>query len=84
MSINLMSRIGFICFAVTLGLAGISYAALPQVIGDWEDSNDGWELFAEAPDGTTAHFVKENATVRLAEGRNAGFVGRSETAGSTR
>jgi hypothetical protein len=63
MKTSLIRFIGVACLAITLGLAGISYAALPQVIGDWEDSNDGWELFAEAPDGTTAHFVKENATL---------------------
>jgi hypothetical protein len=49
--------------AVMLGLAGISYAALPQVIGNFEDSNDGWAVNSDAPDGTTAHFVKENATL---------------------
>jgi hypothetical protein len=63
MNTSLIRFIGVACFAITLGLAGVSYAALPQVIGDWEDSNDGWELFAEAPDGTTAHFVKENGTL---------------------
>ena len=54
---------GFMCLAVTLGLAGISYAGLPQVIGNFEDSNDGWTVHSEAADGTTAHFVKENATL---------------------
>ncbi|MGD0551043.1 MAG: hypothetical protein ABSB25_00175 [Sedimentisphaerales bacterium] len=66
MNKNLMSRIGitgFICFVVTLGLAGISYAGLSQVIGDWEDSNDNWAVHSEAPDGTTAKVVKENATL---------------------
>jgi len=63
MKTSLIRFIGVACFAITLGLAGVSYAALPQVIGDWEDSNDGWELFTEAPDGTTAHFVKENGTL---------------------
>ena len=60
-----MSRIGicgFICLAITLGLAGISYAELPKVIGDWEDSNDGWMVDPEALSGTTAKAVKENAT----------------------
>jgi hypothetical protein len=63
MKTSLIRFIGVACLAITLGLAGISYAGLPQVIGDWEDSNNGWELFAEAPEGTTAHFVKENATL---------------------
>ncbi len=66
MNTNLMGRIGitgFICLAITLGLAGISYAGLPKVIGDWEDSNDDWTLHSEAADGTTAQFVKENATL---------------------
>jgi hypothetical protein len=65
MNVNLMSRIGicgFICLAITLGLAGISYAELPKVIGDWEDSNDGWMVDPEALSGTTAKAVKENAT----------------------
>jgi hypothetical protein len=52
----------FVC-VVCVCLAGISYAGLPQVIGNFEDSNDGWTLHSEAPDGTTAHFVKENATL---------------------
>jgi hypothetical protein len=55
--------VGFVCLAVTLGLAGQSYGNLPRVIGDWEDSNDGWTIHSEAADGTTAHFVKENATL---------------------
>jgi hypothetical protein len=66
MNMNLMSRIvvsGFAVLAITLGLAGASYAGLPQVIGNWEDGNDGWTLHSEAADGTTAHFVKENATL---------------------
>jgi hypothetical protein len=54
---------GFVCLAITLGLAGVSYADLPQVIGNFEDSNDGWTAHSEAADGTTAHFVKENATL---------------------
>ena len=59
-----MSRIGvcgFICLAITLGLAGVSYAELPKVIGDWEDSNDGWMVDPEALSGTTAKVVRENA-----------------------
>ncbi len=52
----------FVC-AVCICLAGISYAGLPQVIGNFEDSNDGWTVHSEAGDGTTAHFVKENATL---------------------
>jgi hypothetical protein len=66
MNVNLMSRIGicsFICLAITLGLAGISYAELPKVIGDWEDSNDGWMVDPEALSGTTAKAVKGNATL---------------------
>jgi hypothetical protein len=65
MNVNLMSRIGicgFICLAITLGLAGISYADLPLLIGNWEDSNDGWQVDPESLDGTTAKVVKENAT----------------------
>ena len=63
---NLMNRIvvsGFAVLAITLGLAGVSYAGLPQVIGNWEDSNDGWTLHPEAADGTKAVAVKENATL---------------------
>ena len=66
MNVNLMSRIrisGFICLAITLGLASQSYGSLPRVIGDWEDSNDGWTIHSEAADGTTAKAVKENATL---------------------
>jgi hypothetical protein len=66
MNTNLMNRImvsGFAVLAITLGLAGISYAGLPQVIGDFEDSNDGWTLHSEAGDGTTLQFVKENGTL---------------------
>jgi hypothetical protein len=66
MNMNLMNRImvsGFAVLAITLGLAGISYAALPQVIGNFEDSNDGWTLHSEAADGTTLQFVKENGTL---------------------
>ncbi len=98
MNTNLMSRIrisGFVCLAITLGLAGISYADLPQVIGNWEDSNDDWMVHSEAADGTTAKAVQGNATLgnyslqgvcafRLAESNSAGFVGRSETAGGPR
>lgn len=54
---------GLVCLAVTLGLAGQSYGNLPRVIGNFEDSNDGWMIHSEAPEGTTAHFVKENATL---------------------
>ena len=63
MNMNLMSRIGFICLAVTLGLASQSYGSLPKVIGDFEDSNNDWTLHPEAAEGTTAQFVKENATL---------------------
>jgi hypothetical protein len=66
MNVNLMSRIGiigFICLAITLGLAGVSYADLPKVIGNWEDSNDDWVVHPEAAEGTTARAVKENATL---------------------
>jgi hypothetical protein len=62
MSRGLMSVIvvvGFVC----LGLASISYAALPRVVGNWEDSNDGWELNAEAAEGTTMQPNKGNATL---------------------
>jgi hypothetical protein len=59
MNTSLIRFVGIACIC----LASVSFAGLPQVIGDWEDSNDGWELFAEAPDGTTAHFVKENGTL---------------------
>ena len=66
MNVNSISRIkvsGFICLAITLGLAGISYADLPQVIGNWEDSNDGWKVDPEALSGTTAKAVRDNATL---------------------
>ena len=66
MNMNLMSRIvvcGFICLAITLGLAGISYADLPKVIGDFETGDDGWTVHSEAATGTTAQAVKENATL---------------------
>ena len=66
MNVNLMSRIrisGFVCLAIMLGLAGVSYADLPKVIGNWEDSNDDWTLHSEAAEGTTAKAVKENATL---------------------
>ncbi|MGA2324084.1 MAG: hypothetical protein ABSG22_09580 [Sedimentisphaerales bacterium] len=66
MNVNLMSRIGvcgFICLAITLGLADISYADLPLVIGNWEGSDDGWKVDPEALDGTTAKAVRENATL---------------------
>jgi hypothetical protein len=66
MNMDLMNRIvvsGFAVLAVTLGLAGVSYAGLPQVIGNFEDSNDGWMVHSEAGDGTTAQFVKENGTL---------------------
>jgi hypothetical protein len=54
---------GFVCLAITLGLASQSYGNLPRVIGDFEDSNNGWTVHSEAPAETTAHFVKENATL---------------------
>jgi hypothetical protein len=66
MNVNLMSHIrisGFVFLAITLGLAGISYADLPQVIGNWEDSNDGWVVHSEAADGTTAQPCIGNATL---------------------
>ena len=66
MKTSLMSRIGvcgFICLAITLGLASQSYGNLPRVIGDFEDSNDGWTVHPEAPEGTTAQFFKGNATL---------------------
>lgn len=61
-----MSRIGvcgFICLAVTLGLANQSYGNLPRVIGDWEDSNDGWMVDPEALSVTSAKAIRENATL---------------------
>jgi len=51
------------CFVLVLGLAGTSSAKFPQVIGNFEDSNDGWELNAEAPEGTKAQSAKGNATL---------------------
>ena len=59
MNTSLMRFIGFVCIC----FASVSFGSLPRVIGDFEDSNDGWTLHSEAPDGTTAHFVKENATL---------------------
>ena len=95
MKTSLMRLIRYCMSCGNVGLAGISYADLPQVIGNFEDSNDGWVVNAEAPDGTTAQSIKENATlgngslqgvcaVRLAKGRNAGFDGRRENAGRPR
>ncbi len=54
---------GFVCLAVTLGLAGQSYGNLPRVIGDFETGDDGWTVHSEAPEGTKAQAVKENATL---------------------
>jgi hypothetical protein len=54
---------GFVCFAVTLGLTGQSYGSLPRVIGDWEDSNNGWTIHSEAADGTTMQPCKGDATL---------------------
>jgi hypothetical protein len=51
------------CFVLVLGLAGTSNAKFPQVIGNWEDSNDGWELNGEAAEGTKAQSYKGNATL---------------------
>ena len=56
------SLIRFI-IVVCVCCASVSFAGLPQVIGNFEDSNDGWVVTGDAPDGTTAHFVKENATL---------------------
>jgi hypothetical protein len=50
------------CF-VCLVLASASFAALPRVVGNWEDSNDGWALNAEAAEGTTMQPFKGNATL---------------------
>jgi hypothetical protein len=65
MKTNLM-RIGvagFVCLAVTLGLAGVSYGNLPCVIGNFETGDDGWTVHSEAAEGTKAQAVKENATL---------------------
>jgi|GEM_PF-1198165 len=59
MKTSLIRFIGIVCIC----FASVSFAALPRVIGDFEDSNDGWTLHSEAAEGTTAHFVKENATL---------------------
>jgi len=48
---------------VSILCTSVSLAGLPKVIGNFEDSNDGWMVHPDAPDGTTAHFVKENATL---------------------
>jgi hypothetical protein len=56
------SLIRFI-IVVCVCCASVSFAGLPQVIGNFEDSNDGWVVTGDAPDGTTAHFVKENGTL---------------------
>jgi hypothetical protein len=55
--------IAVVFLAVTLGLAPVSKGSLPRVIGNWEDSNDGWAIHPEAAAGTTAQVVKENATL---------------------
>jgi hypothetical protein len=59
MNTSLIRFIGIVCIC----FASISFASLPRVIGDFEDSNDGWTLHSEAPAETTAHFVKENGTL---------------------
>jgi hypothetical protein len=59
MNTSLIRFIGIVCIC----LASVSFAGLPRVIGDFEDSNDGWTLHSEAPAETTAHFVKENGTL---------------------
>jgi len=59
MNTSLIKFIGIVCIC----FASVSLAALPRVIGDFEDSNDGWTLHSEAPAETTAHFVKENGTL---------------------
>jgi hypothetical protein len=52
-----------VIIVVSVCCASVSFASLPRVIGNFEDSNDGWTLNSEAPEGTTLHFVKENATL---------------------
>lgn len=59
MNTGLMRFIGVVCIC----FAGVSFGSLPRVIGDFEDSNDGWMVHSEAPAETTVHFVKENATL---------------------
>ncbi|MGD0571461.1 MAG: hypothetical protein ABSB11_00400 [Sedimentisphaerales bacterium] len=59
MKTSLMRVIVIVCVCC----ASVSFASLPQVIGNFEDSNDGWTVHSEAGDGTTLHFVKENATL---------------------
>jgi len=48
-----------ISFVLVVTLASASYAADPCVIGNWEDSNDGWLIDPCAPVGTTTDY---NAT----------------------
>jgi hypothetical protein len=59
MNTSLIKFIGIVCIC----FASVSFASLPRVIGDFEDSNNGWTVHTEAPAETTAHFVKENATL---------------------
>jgi hypothetical protein len=59
MNTSLIRFIGIVCIC----FASVSFASLPQVIGNFEDSNDGWVVNSDAPEGTTAHFVKENGTL---------------------
>ena len=61
--ISFIEIIGFASFVLLLGLAGVSYADLPKVIGNWEDSNDGWEVHPEAEAGTTMSPYRGNATL---------------------
>lgn len=59
MNKNIMS----IAIAVMLGLISTAYADLPQVIGNWEDSNDDWVLADEADPCTTAASFRGNASL---------------------
>jgi hypothetical protein len=63
MNKNLVKAIGLACLAVILGLVSTAYADLPQVIGNWEDSNDDWVLADEADPCTTAQSFRGNASL---------------------
>ncbi len=58
---NKIRIIGLVILVTTIGLAGISCG--DTVIGNWEDSNDEWTVHSEAPEGTTMHPFKGNATL---------------------
>jgi hypothetical protein len=63
MNKNFMKAAGLAFIAIGLGLVSMAYADLPQVIGNWEDSNDDWYLADEADPCTTAQSFRGNASL---------------------